>query len=320
MSLGRAQRGPKRKLKQKMLYEKITKFLKENNIEYQEIRHEAVRTSEEACKIRGCKPEEGAKALVFFADKNPIQIIIEGNKKIDKKKFKNDFGFKDLQMVSRDELIKISSVEPGAVPPFGNLFETPLKIFCNKTLVENEYIEFNAGDHTISIRMKAKDWEKIINPILGDFAEVENLETSTDKKNSKAKTLLAIDYGTKKIGLALYKNELAVPLKVLDNKPNSGTETEALNEIVRHINEENVSAIIMGIPLVDGKENKETQKIRVFGNKLKKIVHKQIHYIDESKSTLESTQKLLEFGVPKNQRQNDDGFSALIILQRFLAL
>ena len=300
-----------------MLYDKIIKFLKENNTEYKEIRHEAVRTSEEAVKVRGCKPEEGAKALVFFADKTPIQIIIEGNKKIDKKIFKQLFGFKDLQMVSKEALLEISGVEPGAVPPFGNLFKTPLKIFCNQTLLENEFIEFNAGDHSISIRMKATDWKNIINPELGDFAEPENIEPAELKKID-SKIILSIDYGTKKIGLALYKNELAVPLKILENKPDSGTEVEALNEIVRHINENNVFAIIMGIPLVNGKENKETQKIRVFGNRLKKIVNKQIHYIDESKSSLESTQKLLEYGVPKEKRSNDDGFSALIILQRYL--
>src|SRR3990167_10932213 len=118
-----------------MLYEKIIESLKKNNIDYKEIRHEAVHTSEEAVKARGCKPEEGAKALVFWADKNPIQIIIEGNKKVDKKLFKELNSIRDLQMVSKEDLINIAGVEPGAVPPFGILFNTPVKMYCSESLL-----------------------------------------------------------------------------------------------------------------------------------------------------------------------------------------
>jgi putative transcription antitermination factor YqgF len=296
-----------------MLYQKIVDLLNKNNIEYREIRHEPVKTSEEAVKVRGCKPEEGAKALVFWADKNPIQIIIEGNKKIEKKEFKKQFGFTDLQMVSRDELIKISGVEPGAVPPFGNLFNTPLKIYCNETLLDNEFIEFNAGDHSISIRMNANDWNKLVKPELGQFNEPE-----ANADFSKGPVILCIDYGTKKIGMALYKNQHAIPLKVLDNKPKSGTETEALNEIARVVKDENPQTIIMGIPLLNGKENKETQKIREFGNALKKIINRKIDYIDESHSTDESIISLIEHGVPKEKRTRDDSFAAIVILSRYL--
>jgi Ala-tRNA(Pro) deacylase len=293
-----------------MLYQKIINFLKENNIDYEEIRHAAVKTSDEACKVRGCKPEEGAKALVFIADKTPIQIIIEGNKKIDKRKFKNLFKYKDLQMASAEKLKEITTVEPGAVPPFGNLFSTPIKIYCNKTLLDNEYIEFNAGDHCISIRMKAADWHQIINPVIEDFAEQS--ETVTNP------IILSIDYGEKKIGSALYKNNYAMPLKVLENKPNTGIEMEALKELTRVIQEENVEKIIMGIPFINGKETIDSQKIRQFGNKLKKIVNKQILYIDESYTTVEATEDIIQQGISKTNRSKDDGFSAVNILKRYL--
>jgi|694.fasta_scaffold00063_48 Ala-tRNA(Pro) deacylase len=293
-----------------MLYQKIINFLKENNIDYEEIRHAAVKTSDEACKVRGCKPEEGAKALVFIADKTPIQIIIEGNKKIDKRKFKNLFKYKDLQMASAEKLKEITTVEPGAVPPFGNLFSTPIKIYCNKTLLDNEYIEFNAGDHCISIRMKAIDWHQIINPVIEDFAEQS--ETVIDP------IILSIDYGEKKIGSALYKNNYAMPLKVLENKPNTGIEMEALKELTRVIQEENIEKIIMGIPFINGKETIDSQKIRQFGNKLKKIVNKQILYIDESYTTVEATEDIVQQGISKTNRSKDDGFSAVNILKRYL--
>lgn len=151
------------------LHEKIIELLTQNNIEFKESHHEYVRTSEEAAKVRGNKPEQGAKALVFWADSEPIQIVIQGNQRVDKDKFKEAFGFSKLKMVSAEELKEISGVEPGAVPPFGSLFTPPIRVFSNVGF--GDIIEFNAGDHRISIQMKYKDWLDLVNPLIADYGE-----------------------------------------------------------------------------------------------------------------------------------------------------
>jgi len=154
------------------LHERIIQLLDQNNIDYKLSHHEYARTSEEAAKIRGSKPEQGAKALVFWADGEPIQIVIQGNLKVDKEKFKEIYGYSKLKMVSAEELKEITGVEPGAVPPFGNLFEPPIKMYCN--LGFNDIIEFSAGDHRKSIQMKYKDWLDLVNPIettIADYGE-----------------------------------------------------------------------------------------------------------------------------------------------------
>lgn len=151
------------------LFEKIQNFLNQNNIEYTIKEHEPVRTSEEAARIRGNKPEEGAKALLFWADGEPAQLVIQGNLRVDKEKFKQKFDIKKLKMVSADEVKEISSVEPGAVPPFGNLFSPPIRVYCNEGF--SDKIEFNAGNHGISIQMKYQDWLDLVNPIIADYGE-----------------------------------------------------------------------------------------------------------------------------------------------------
>jgi Ala-tRNA(Pro) deacylase len=151
------------------LTEKIQLLLDQNQIEYKLSHHEYVRTSEEAAKVRGSDLSQGAKALIFWADSSPIQIVIQGNQKVDKEKFKTLFGYSKLKMVSADELKQISSVEPGAVPPFGNLFEPSIKVFCNAGF--GDIIEFNAGDHRVSIQMKYKDWLDLVDPSVGDYGE-----------------------------------------------------------------------------------------------------------------------------------------------------
>lgn len=149
------------------LYHRIKNLLYSNNIEYKETHHEPVFTSEEAAKVRGSNLSAGAKALLFKTENEYIQIVIQGNLKVDKEKFKEHFGYSKLKMVSAEEVKEISGVEPGAVAPFGNLFEPPIKVFCNEGF--SEIIEFNAGDHTKSIQMKYKDWKRLVRPVLGDI-------------------------------------------------------------------------------------------------------------------------------------------------------
>ena len=60
-----------------------------NKIDYKLITHEAVRTSEEAAKIRGNDLKSGAKAMVVKAGENFFLIVLSAERKIDWKKLKN---------------------------------------------------------------------------------------------------------------------------------------------------------------------------------------------------------------------------------------
>ena len=154
------------------LYDRIIALLNENNIHYTEHRHEPVRTSEEAAAVRGSNIEEGAKALIFMADEKPIQIILQGHLRVDKEKVKSLLGITKLKMAAPEQVITISGVEPGGVPPFGNVFLKPIPVYVDENLLELEEIEFNAGDKSISIRMKVADWAKVVGPIKSQLVNI----------------------------------------------------------------------------------------------------------------------------------------------------
>ncbi len=150
------------------VFEKIKQLLDADKINYQSYKHKPVFTSEEAAKIRNTDLKQGAKALVMFADKKPIMVVLPANLKVDMKKFKAANEIKDLRMATPEEVKQVTGVEIGAVPPFGNLFSIPL--YVDKKLAENEQIVFNAGSHTQSIILKYKDYEKVAHPVIGEFS------------------------------------------------------------------------------------------------------------------------------------------------------
>jgi len=146
---------------------KIKALLEKNNCWFEMFEHQPVRTSEEAAKLRpDYSLSQGAKAMIVKAkNKGKIEfvmVVVPGDRRFDSKKVKKLLSIKDLSFASEEEVKEITGgVEPGGVPPFGNLFN--LEIYVDKTLFDNEKIIFNAGDRRVSIAMKAEDYKKLIN-------------------------------------------------------------------------------------------------------------------------------------------------------------
>jgi Ala-tRNA(Pro) deacylase len=147
---------------------KIKALLDESGVDYECFEHEAVRTSEEAQKVRNdCSLKQGAKAIIIKVKKNGEKsykmLVMPGDKKFDSKKIKKELGFKNTSFASEEEVKEVTGgILPGGVPPFGNLFG--IKVFVDKSLFDNKEIVFNAGDRRFSIKMTAVDYKKIVDP------------------------------------------------------------------------------------------------------------------------------------------------------------
>lgn len=149
--------------------EKIKSLLDANSCWYETFEHEPVRTSEEASKVRtGYSVSQGAKALICKVKeagkgKRFVMFVLPGDKRFDAEKIKSNLGFSDIRFATEAEVSEITSgVQPGGVPPFGNLFN--LEVFAEEALLKNEKIVFNAGDRSYSIAMRAEDYIKLVNP------------------------------------------------------------------------------------------------------------------------------------------------------------
>lgn len=151
--------------------QKIRELLEKNNVWFETFEHEPVRTSEEAAKIRpGYSLKQGAKAIVVRVKISGganlfSMLVLPGDKRFDNEKVKRFFKAKDIRFATGEEVKQITGgIEPGGVPPFGNLFD--LQVVVDPTLSQNEKVVFNAGDRRFSIAMKAKDYINIVKPAI----------------------------------------------------------------------------------------------------------------------------------------------------------
>ncbi len=144
------------------LTNRIIKVLKENQLEFSKFSHDAVYTCKEAANIRGLKSEkEGIKAMLFKTNKRGFLLVLgPGTERVDSKKISKLEGVKSLKLASPDEVKRITSVEIGCVAPFG--YKSEIKTYVNDILFENEFLYFNPGSHTMTIKMRSIDLLKVL--------------------------------------------------------------------------------------------------------------------------------------------------------------
>ncbi len=153
----------------KNIFERIKEIVDENKVTYQLQEHPPAYTSEQSAAYRKEPLKIGAKAMVLKTDTEFVMLVIPGDRKIDSTAVKRIFRTKNLRFASKEELMQITGLVPGAIPPFGSLFNTPMLV--DKALLEEEYLAFNAGSLEKSIKMKTKDYVEIVKPKAEEFAK-----------------------------------------------------------------------------------------------------------------------------------------------------
>ena len=130
---------------------------------------------------------------------------------------------------------------------------------------------------------------------------------------------LGIDFGTKRIGLAL-GNSFTGVARALSVIPNNGG---FLNALAKTIKEWQVTHIVLGLPLdMDGEEQEITRQVKNFAKKIKHHTQLPLDFVDERLTSFEAERQF------KSLRQNSqakaknkdqiDAMAAQIILQSYL--
>lgn len=119
---------------------------------------------------------------------------------------------------------------------------------------------------------------------------------------------LGIDYGQKKVGLSLSEGQIASSYKVITIH----SLQEALSKVLQVIKQESVDQVVIGKP-ESGLSLKITQN---FIAELKKYIP--VIEADETLSSFQAKNLMLELNKPKKLRQQDDSVAAAIILQNYL--
>ena len=150
------------------VFERVTALLESKGVTYGVSRHAPVFTSEEAARVRGAPLSSGAKALICKAAGEFVMFVMPGDRRLDSKLVRKAFNLRSLRFATREEVEQLTRLAPGSIPPFGSLFG--FATYCDEELVVQPKINFNAGDHAISVTMSFADYIAVEEPRLGQFS------------------------------------------------------------------------------------------------------------------------------------------------------
>tara|TARA_B100000886_G_scaffold227023_1_gene158256 strand:- start:125 stop:586 length:462 start_codon:yes stop_codon:yes gene_type:complete len=130
----------------------------------------------------------------------------------------------------------------------------------------------------------------------------------------KPKSILSLDVGIKRIGLA-YCDPLCITSNILPALKRF-EDNQELKIIRNHIDEFNLTGFIVGLPLdEEGKMTSQAIDCKNYGQLLSNQLKLPFSFVNEHSSTWESSNR---FGIKKDKSGLIDSFSAKIILEQWI--
>ena len=150
------------------VHAELVALLRTEGADFRLTHHDPVTTSAEAAAVRGADLRTGAKAMLVKAREGFVLVVLAGDRKVDWKLLGPLVGGKRARFATDEELRDVTGLSKGAVPPLGVLFG--VRTIYDRSLLDVETVNFNAGTHTESITMAREDLIRIGGGELADFS------------------------------------------------------------------------------------------------------------------------------------------------------
>lgn len=153
-----------------MIPSSISGYLDRNQTRYSVLPHPIAYTAQEEAAATHVPGSEWAKSVVCIADNQPVLAVLPAPCAVDLGRLQRVLNAYSLRLAKEAELAELyKDCEVGAMPPFGPLYGQT--VYVDALLALERQIVFNAGTHRDAMAMRWIDFVKMVNPIVGKFAE-----------------------------------------------------------------------------------------------------------------------------------------------------
>lgn len=146
-----------------MSIEKVKEYFRKYGMEDRvwEKEHSSA-TVEEAAEALGCEPQRIAKTLSFKAGEDVLLVVTAGDRKIDNKKYREQFGCK-AKMLKFEEVEELTGHAVGGVCPFA--VKDGVRVYLDESLKRFETVFPAAGSSNSMIELTIPELERYSNSL-----------------------------------------------------------------------------------------------------------------------------------------------------------
>ena len=113
----------------------------------------------------------GGKTILFKGKSGFSLFVLSAALSVDSNQVRKILKSQKLRFATEEELMERVGVLKGALPPFGRDI-LPYDLYLDKSILENEYIAFNAAFLTKSFILKVTDYLKVVSPHICSFSKI----------------------------------------------------------------------------------------------------------------------------------------------------
>ena len=152
-----------------MIASRLKEFLEHEGIRFTTAPHSVAYTAKQTAQAAHVPSREFAKAVMVKVDGRLAMAVLPASEQLDLSRLKQAAGAKHVHLAPEEEFDQwFPGCEPGAMPPFGNLYG--MEVYASRSLAADEEIAFNAGSHAEVMRIRYKDYERVVQPVVANLA------------------------------------------------------------------------------------------------------------------------------------------------------
>jgi len=159
---------------------KLEQYLKKNKVRFEIVKHRTVYTAYDLAATLKEKLGSIGKTLLVKADDRHLLILLPANRRLDIARLKQQLGAKRITIASEKDMVKTLKIKPGAITPFGPLHK--LEVVVDKSMGKATHFFVGAGSFTESLRLKVKDFLKLVEHRLANVSSSASLPKTEPKK------------------------------------------------------------------------------------------------------------------------------------------
>src|SRR6185503_15003976 len=152
-----------------MIPASVANYLEQNHACYSVIAHRAAYTAQEEAAAAHVPGAVWAKSVVCMANDELFLAVVPAPCTVDFDRLKRTVDADSVRLALESEFLPAyRECEPGAMPPFGQLFGQ--RVVIDAALANDPEIVFSAGSHREAIRMPYREFERLSRPTVAAFA------------------------------------------------------------------------------------------------------------------------------------------------------
>lgn len=147
----------------------VHELLDQHNVTYEIHDHPRAVDANRLAQSEDVTGWDVAKPVLLAIGDELAMAVVPAPVHVDLDKAGDVLGHGEVRLATEDEFIsRFPDCEPGAEPPFGNLYDIP--VFLDETLRKRQRMVCRDGSHTATITLAVNDYVDVVAPEIVDLA------------------------------------------------------------------------------------------------------------------------------------------------------